>query len=204
MIRPFVFLAVSLAATPQPISDACICQDAVVNHRWCDVCGVGYVAGVRIKSKLLFEALDAHGHEIDTKTIVCPTCRIALETDGFCEPCRVGFIRRQMYFTRIAYLLGKGEGVRLDALAFPVCSENAKTTGWCEKCNRGMVGHTAFSDKNLFQAAQEAYRFLLEAVKLLETCDICAVAMFFDNTCPIHKATYRNGKRVETGPADSE
>jgi hypothetical protein len=109
-----------------------------------------------------------------------------------------------MYFTRIAYLLGKGERVRPEALTCPVCREDAREVGWCEKCNIGMIGFTAFKDKSMFHAAREAYQILVEAVEVLKTCDICAVAMFFDNHCPIHRATFRNGKRVESQPTESE
>src|SRR5262245_42365985 len=55
------------------------CAQAKLKNQWCDHCGVGYVAGAPIRSKILFEALDAHGHDLVLAAIQCPECKAAIE-----------------------------------------------------------------------------------------------------------------------------
>ena len=204
MIGVILFLShVMLDLQSQPVN-RCTCLEARLNHLWCEACKVGYVAGVRIPSHVLYEALDAHGHVIDIKTVTCPTCRRALETDGYCESCRAGFFHKQLYCTSITYRLAKGRVTPPEVLSCPTCRMNAESQGWCEACGVGMIGLTAYHDREQFQATLAEYRLLLEAIDKLKSCDICATAMIFDSYCPIHDATYKNGKRVQTKAPDSK
>ena len=59
--------------TSTTTNTACTCALAKIDNGWCNKCEVGYVAGVTINSQMLFEALDAHGHEIGPDGIQCPS-----------------------------------------------------------------------------------------------------------------------------------
>ena len=51
------------------------CEEARRTNGWCAAKNVGYVASVEIRSHALYEALDAHGHDIDPAAVTCATCR---------------------------------------------------------------------------------------------------------------------------------
>ena len=103
-------LAIALVACGSGESGGeCACARAKLENEWCKACGVGYVAGLKMKSLLLWEELDAHGHKIDPKVMQCATCRAALDVDGFCEKCSIGFVAKQAYLSRLSYYLAKGE-----------------------------------------------------------------------------------------------
>lgn len=87
---------------------ACTCARAKLRNGWCSACRVGYVAGIPVRSAMLFEALDAHGHDIDPSSIECAECRAAIGADGFCPTCRRGFVQGQLYFSRLTYAIAKG------------------------------------------------------------------------------------------------
>ena len=73
-------LAAVLLLMPPPHPDRlkpCRCAPAKLHNGWCRPCAVGYVAGVKIKSHLLFEDLDAHGHQFDPAMIECESCHQA-------------------------------------------------------------------------------------------------------------------------------
>jgi hypothetical protein len=100
---------------------ACTCARARLRNGWCDACRVGYVAGVPVRSAMLFEALDAHGHDIDPASIECAECRAAIGTDGFCPACRRGFVKGQLYFSRLTYAIANGSFVDPVAITCPHC-----------------------------------------------------------------------------------
>ena len=41
------------------------CPTGGLLSEWCDACETGTVATLRVESRMLFEALDAHGHDLD-------------------------------------------------------------------------------------------------------------------------------------------
>jgi hypothetical protein len=126
---------------------SCVCEAARSSNGWCDACGVGYVASLRIPSALLYELLDPHGHEVDLSEVSCTTCRWAMSTDGFCEAHRIGYVGGRAYVTRLAYLGAKGEAVQesqeylrlkaaLDVLdTCEYCALALFENGRCPKCN---------------------------------------------------------------------
>ncbi len=161
----------------------CTCSQVKHDGGWCTACEVGYVAGVEIKSAMLFEALDAHGHDIIPERIKCETCQKAMASDGYCERSRMGFVDGQAYLSRLTYHVAKGRATKPSTLACGTCRKNAKNAGWCDVCRRGMIGHIAIDRHDKFVEAKKAYRRLLEAVRKLAECETCAVALFTGGRC---------------------
>jgi hypothetical protein len=56
---------------------------------------------VAIPSRLLYDTMDAHGHTLDLSTFTCPSCRGAIDADGSCDEHRIGFVRKQAYYSRL-------------------------------------------------------------------------------------------------------
>ena len=171
----------STAVLPAPKD--CTCARVKHDGGWCAACEVGYVAGVRIRSALLFEVADAHGHDIIPDRIKCETCKKAMASDGYCERCRMGFVDKQAYMSRLTYHVAKGRATKPANLACGTCRVNAKHTGWCDACRRGMIGHIAIDRHDDFVEAAKAYRRLVEAVRKLTECETCAVAQFTGGQC---------------------
>ena len=185
----------AVAAAPGP---GCTCPTAQLKGGWCHDCNVGYLAAVKIKSELLFEVLDAHGHDIDPTAIGCSQCKKARESDGFCEKCRMGWVDKKAYMSRLTYHLAKGDPQDLSKIACPVCRKNARTCGWCESCKVGMLGSTAVTDRTDFAHAAKAYQRLLAAIQLLSKCETCAIAMMSDGSCLKCQVSYLSGKKILT------
>ena len=185
-----------LAGCATTINTACTCPLAKVNNGWCNECAVGYVAGVTIDSQMLFEALDAHGHDIGPGGIQCPSCLQEIEIDGYCDHHRIGWVNQQAYFSTLTYRLAKGQAKDISNISCQICQANAQMQGWCDACQVGMVGNVAFGNKEDFQQASQPYAVLLAAVEVAGTCETCAGAMLFDSTCPVCKISYINGKRI--------
>ena len=190
-------------ASPGPPGDLadrrCTCEKAVTTNGWCDLHETGYVGGVRVRSKMLYETLDAHGHTLDLSTFTCPECRKAIETDGFCTQHRNGFIAKQTYFSRLTYELGRGRVADPKTIACPVCRRNARRRGWCAKHHVGMAGPFAIADREAWQRAVQALEILEIANAAAERCEGCALAIVTDTFCPTHRIRYRDGRAA--GPS---
>jgi hypothetical protein len=179
-----------------PIQD-CSCAKAKIEGGWCDKCKAGYLAGVRIESSDLFEALDAHGHDVDPASIRCPSCRAALDSDGYCEKCHFGFVQKKAYLSRLTYLIAKGEAKKPNQIVCDVCRKNAEHHGWCERCGVGMVSNVSHRDRRLYDQLIKEYERLLAAVEMQKKCVWCSIAMMTDGRCPDCKITYKDGRRAE-------
>ncbi len=198
--------AAGLAAEEQPVEPAsgpmteappgCTCAAAVRANGWCALHKVGYLASIPVRSELLFETLDAHGHDLDLSTFECESCRKAIATEGFCEEHRVGFVRGLAYFSRLTYELARGVPMDLESLTCPVCIRNAATYGWCDEHGLGMLGSTGVRDRAGYERAVKAIEILKLAVQEAERCERCAVAMVSDSDCPYHRVLYKDGKPV--------
>ena len=165
--------------------------------RWCEQHQVAWVAGVRLTSWELFEALDAHGHEVDIDLLGCAACKQAHADDGFCEEHRIGFVDGKAYFSALTYSLARGEIKEPLAISCPVCRKNAETHGWCSTHEVGMVGNVELRNEDDYRRAAEAYRRLLRASATAERCEVCAAMMMIDGTCRVHDATYKDGKLLD-------
>lgn len=117
---------------------ACTCALERRRSGWCEACAVGYVAEVPIRSKPLYDALDAHGHDVDVAGLACASCREAVRADGFCTRHGRGFVGERAYLSRLAYHVARrepeavAEELRLLAVA-------VQTAERCELCAAAMV-----------------------------------------------------------------
>ncbi|TWT42256.1 hypothetical protein RAS1_33860 [Phycisphaerae bacterium RAS1] len=179
---------------------ACSCDQARLEHHWCFKCGVGYLAGVRISAREVYDALDPHGHTIDTTSLACDGCRAALKTDGFCDACRRGFVGARLYFSPLAHGLARGVVRAPEQIACRACRRHAQRSGWCESCGCGMVGNVELRDRAVFDRTARAFELLLTGLKLSERCPTCAAALALNSSCPKCRVAYRDGQRVEIKP----
>lgn len=76
---------------------------------WCAACSVGYAAGRTVRSLVLYEALDMHGHDVDGASLECASCRAALASDGYCARCRRGFSGGRLYLSELSYRMQRGD-----------------------------------------------------------------------------------------------
>lgn len=192
-----VVLLVSLfaaACRPAPSNSCDSCAQARLRNQWCGKCDIGYVAGAPMKSKLLFECMDAHGHELQNDAIQCSECQAAMKVDGFCNHCKTGWVDGMAYFSRLTYTLGRGQPRPASTINCQVCKENSKRYGWCDACNVGMLGNTAVTDRALFDEGARRYDILLIAIDASARCDGCAMAIVTDTPCHLCQLTYRDGK----------
>ncbi len=208
MVLPALLVAAILPAGGSAATDPrheapraeCTCEAAEQHNGWCDLHAVGYVASVAIKSKLLHDTLDAHGHEVDPVSFDCPSCREAIESGGFCEDHRIGFVNRLAYFSRLTYELARASWRDPAGLTCTACRRHASSKGWCEDHGVGWIGGFEITDLDAWARAAAAFEVLILAVEKSEECDWCAQAMIHDSDCPRHGVHYRNGRPV-TDPA---
>ena len=172
----------------------CKCGIAKFENGWCADCKVGFVAGVKIKSDALFDALQ--GHEVDEGKIKCPSCTKAHKAGGFCEACKTGFVDGKAYHSWVAYRLASGEFKRPGDIKCGTCQKAAAESGWCDSCNVGYVAHHKFTDKNSYEQALAARKVLAAAAD--SKCQKCAVAMVSDGKCDQCGVTYKNGEKTKT------
>lgn len=188
-----MLLIVLPALQPTPAAQ-CNCVQARTTNGWCSACRVGYVAGLKIPSLLMYDALDAHGHAIDPKRMTCTSCRKALATDGFCNDCRMGFIKRKAYLSRLTYYVAKGTVVTESDINCARCRSHLGTTGWCDDCQRGIVGNIAHTNRFDFDSLAEEYRRLAAAVARIKECESCAVAGLTNGRCMTCRKVFENGE----------
>lgn len=179
-------------------AEECTCASARPRGGWCDACKVGYLAGIKIPSYALFEAIDAHGHDVKPDRIQCASCQWAMATDGYCERSRMGFVNKQAYLSRLTYELARGKPTSVDQLTCAACRAHAGRYGWCEACERGMIGNVAIRDRQDFAKTTVEFRRLLQAIRKLADCETCAVALFTGGTCMKCGISYTIGSEQRT------
>lgn len=147
-----ILLGAPARATAHPVhtdgpTSTCTCVAARAENGWCGACGAGYVAGVRMTSTALYEVIDAHGHDVDSEHIPCPSCRTAFDGNGWCPVHATGFAGGRGYVSRLAWLLARGEadqaGPEVERLraavalesACDLCAAAAFTDARCPRCN---------------------------------------------------------------------
>ncbi|HKY33930.1 MAG TPA: hypothetical protein VJV23_15475 [Candidatus Polarisedimenticolia bacterium] len=204
-LLPALLLAAAFLAPPPPArahdpgEAECVCRKAGAAGVWCDRHALGHLAGLTIRSKMLFEALDAHGHELDLSTFRCPACRRAIETDGYCDEHRTGFVGKLAYFSRLTYELARGELRDPAGISCPDCRRLAGGgQGWCGACRLGMLGPVAIRDRSRYETAARAAEIVREADLMARRCEHCALAMVADDECPFCRITYKDGRPAKT------
>ena len=163
---------------------------------WCERHGIGYVADVKIRSWLLYEQMDAHGHAIDMTLFPCPVCRNAYASEGYCEEHKIGFVAKQAYFSRLTFELARAAKTDPRTIACPVCRKNSRGHGWCAKHQIGMVNDFAIQGRERYDQVAKAIDILGAAERVSERCEHCALAIVTDSRCPFHKITYKDGHEV--------
>jgi hypothetical protein len=123
---------------PAASAPACTCALERQRNGWCAACRVGYVAELTIRSQVLYDALDPHGHDVDVPSLACAACRAAAASDGFCTQHARGFVGGRAYLSRLAYHLARSEPEAVqDELA--LLEKALDTLGRCELCAAAMV-----------------------------------------------------------------
>jgi hypothetical protein len=192
-----LLLAFLAGGAVSPTPGVCSCPAIEAEGGWCDVHEVGWIGGVEVGSKMLFETLDAHGHDVDLATFDCPSCRQAIERQGFCDEHRVGFVEDRAYFSKLGWRLARGKRVDLSKIRCPRCREHARSRGWCASCGRGMAGAIALSDRKAWNEVDRALAIVERADQAATRCVHCAVAMVTDTDCAFCRIAYRDGRAVE-------
>ena len=126
------------AAPDAAAAPACTCAAELLRNGWCEACGEGYVAERRIPSRALYDALDAHGHDIDAAGLPCSTCREAVQADGFCAAHQRGFVGGRAYLSRLAYHLARHEPAAVQA-ELAGLDRALAVLAHCELCAAAMV-----------------------------------------------------------------
>ena len=163
-------------------TDCAGCIEALPTNGWCDLCSHGLVAGLIIPSREFHDALDAHGHEVDTETILCNLCRQVAREDQFCPRCRHGFVAGQLYFSELTWALARGESAPPD-IRCSGCREQVGGLGCCVACSTYWVGTVRFISTEDADRAAGQYRRLQVALERLSRCSECAIAGFFGYPC---------------------
>jgi hypothetical protein len=184
-----------LAASPPSTSAECTCAMILELDGWCAVHSIGYIAGLEIETYLLFEVLDAHGHEVGLTSFQCAACQRAFESQGFCDEHRMGFVSGLAYYSRLTFLVARARASAGSAAPCPECREAAAADGWCGACGGvGFVGSVAFRDRRAYDEVVRALDLVHRADAVGRRCVHCAVAMATDGVCPVCKLEYKDGK----------
>ena len=183
--------ASSQRAQPAPSPD---CEAAKRANKWCAAGNVGYVASVPIRSRFLYEALDAHGHDVDPAAMTCAVCRKAVASHGFCAAHRMGYVGGHAFLSPLTYYLARSHPVDPARITCPVCRQHTLGIGWCDAHHVGIAGTFALDDRQEFEEMQKAYAILLAAVETSARCERCAAAMVADGYCAIHRIKYKDGR----------
>lgn len=126
------------AAGAADLAAPCTCELERRRCGWCEACNIGYVAEVPIRSRAVYDALDAHGHDVDVAGFACAECRAAVAADGFCARHERGFVGGRAYLSRLAYHLARGERDAVqDELS--LLATAVGTVERCELCAAAMV-----------------------------------------------------------------
>jgi len=189
-------IAASGFAAMGSVEPAGVCEQARRLHHWCKAGKVGYVAGLEIRSRFLYEVLDAHGHDVDPKAMRCESCLRALKSHGYCPAHRMGYVGGHAYLTPVTYYLARGRPVDPARLSCPICREHTRGIGWCDRDRVGIVGTTALDNREEFEELSKAYRILVAAIEKSKSCEPCAGAMVADGYCAIHRIKYADGLPV--------
>lgn len=199
-----VLLVLLLAALGAPaaahVHSVASCEEAKRINAWCATDNVGYVASVPIRSRFLYEVLDAHGHEIIKSAVTCATCRKALENDGYCPAHKMGYVHGEAFMSPLTYHLARAKRIDPSTISCPVCRKHMQGIGWCEKDRLGIAGYFAVEDRQEFDALEAAYRILLIANDMAPRCETCAGAIITDGYCAIHHVRYDGGKAISGTP----
>lgn len=192
-------LALVAAFSSAALAGGECCDKAKASDGWCGDCKMGFVAGITMKSRALYDAL--MGKEVTAEQASkCGGCQAAFASNGTCNECHVAFANHKMYRSPFAARLAMGKPIDRKALckecqehcAKATAEEMAKHSGWCDACKAGFVNGKTYTSKESFQQAMDAHTLLTKAAEA--KCDGCAVAMVCDGACGECKVAFKDGK----------
>ncbi|NNF41912.1 MAG: hypothetical protein HKO59_06015 [Phycisphaerales bacterium] len=192
ILWPGLFRPALDAATHAPASHSapadetasCRCAEQRIRNGWCTRCDVGHVAGVPIRSRTLFDFLDAHGHRIDPDRLECAECRVAVRNDRMCSECKWGFVDGLLYFTELTYRLARGTPLAAEDRPCRRLRPATPAAVWCGGCAIGVVGNAVYTSHGDFASAAREFARLKDAVATSSRCELCAVVLFTGAECP--------------------
>jgi hypothetical protein len=151
----------------------------------------GRIAGVWVPSADLVDLIDPGGHTLRPEGISCLDCLTALVSDGYCRACRIGYVDGLAYMSRLSYLLARQEE-RFDprTSSCAVCLTHVLDPVWCDGCERGVLGAHSVRNRDEFDELVRERQRLVEAVRILPRCDLCALAYFIKDRCPRCRISY--------------
>jgi len=176
------------------------CEEAKRINGWCESANTGYMAGLEVRSRFLYEVLDAHGHDIIPAEVKCETCRKALQEDGYCPIHKMGFVHGEAFLSPLTYHLARARPIDPATLTCRTCRKHARGIGWCDKDHVGIAGSFALDDRREFDELANAYTILLAAVDMSRKCETCAGAIITDGYCAVHRVKYDGGRPVSGTP----
>lgn len=186
-------LAFVVALSAVSYADDCAgCKTAMVKGGWCEPCKEGFVSGVNIKSKKLYDALS--GMEMKPDAMKCDGCKAAAAKGGECAACHVSFAHGKAYKSKIAAKLAAGDALDPAKVSCDGCKKVAADHGWCDACKVGLVGYHAYKDRAAYDDAAKARATLVNASSAAGKCEACAVAMVTDGKCETCKMSFKDGK----------
>ena len=143
------------------------------------------IAGVWVPSADLVDLIDPGGHTIQPEGISCSDCLTALVHDGYCRRCHIGYVDMRAYVSRLSYLLARqAEHLDPNIDACQVCRGSSREPEWCDHCRRGVIGNVSVRSRDEFDELVRDQKRLVEAIRLLPRCDLCALAYFQKDRCP--------------------
>lgn len=189
----------------------CTCKTSAKKDGWCTDCKVGFVDGVKIKSRKLYDALQ--GELVSADKTSCSGCKAAaakaatskltsakLASDKGATCCGKTFVGKKSYRSPVAAILASGHPVDMAKIADSKCEgckAAAKNNGFCKDCGVGIVAGRLYKGKENFAKAQQAYATLVKASKAVDVCEGCAVAMVTDSKCESCKVSFKDGKMIK-------
>lgn len=190
MARCLVISVLCAFAVPALAGGEC-CDKAKAVSGWCGDCKVGYVGGVEVKSKVVYNALAGAPAPMESK---CEGCRKAMASNGRCDGCGVSFADKKMYRSPFSWALAKGSYKAESDFKCDGCKKLCKDGGWCESCKQGVIHGFVFKDRKEFDSAMKAHVVVQNSCTA--KCEGCAVAMSTNGKCAACNATYLDGKKV--------
>lgn len=133
------------------------------------------------------------------------TCETAKPTNGWCGACSVGYVASLRIPSASLFELvdAHGHEVDLTHVSCLTCHRAMETDGFCESHAIGYSAGRAYVSRlahllargDPVQTSQDYLR-LQAALRLLDTCEFCALAAFANGRCPQCNVHYRDGERT--------
>jgi hypothetical protein len=174
------------------------CDKAKAANGWCGDCKVGFISGVEMKSRMLYDTLAGAPAPADIK---CEGCKKAAASNGSCDACGVAFANKRMYKSVFGHAIAMGSYADPKSVKCEGCKKALTGSGgWCDECKAGAVGGYVYKDRKSYDAAVKAREVVVAAAAT--KCEGCATAMASNGPCKVCNITYADGKKLEAKKAE--